>query len=444
MSNLIDSLSPTAIKSELSLFDVPPTQVVVENTSWREIQLRNSCNSRGPYEFHLSPDPQMLNLAKNYLFLELKITKEDDTALIHLAGAPNLDALVGPINLIAKTFIKQVKVSLNGMEVFDSGDKYAYRAFLETELNYGQDAKKSHLQAALYEKDTPPDQIDADANTGLVARALPFRSSAFVQLMAPIHCDLFSQNKYMLSNVDLRLTLYRNSDAFCLMSPQGAQAYKIHVEDMKWYLQTVEVSKSVSLALEQALLSYCAKYPIRRVETTSLHVDAGRRETPQNAIFNGQIPRRIVIGCVDADAYHGLLGKSPFNFKGSAYQIKEVSVLAGGKSYPRKPISIDFANNRFTEAFIQLFEGLGISDDNKGNGIEPKSFKDGCCLFSFDLSPDQDDGNHWDLVREGATSVDIKFEAAVPAGGIEVIVYAEFDNLITVNRNRQTFIDYKI
>ena len=443
MAKLIDEMSSTAIKSQLNLFDLPPTQVVIENTSWREIQLRNACNSQGPYEFYVSPDPQMLNLTKNYLFLEMKITKEDGGDLIHTVGAANLDPLVGPINLIGKTFIKQVKVSLNGVEVFDSGDKYAYRAYLETELNYGSDAKVSHLQAAVYNRDTPYEQIDSDQNTGFTTRAGYFNGSALVQLIAPLHCDLFSQSKYMLNNVDLRVTVYRNTDAFCLMSPNAAQRYKVHVENMKWYVQTVEVSKSMGLALERIMTQYTAKYPIRRVEMRTMHVDAGRRQTPQNAVFNGQIPRRVVLGCVDGDAYQGVYGKSPFNFKGAAYEINEVSVVAGGKTYPQKPLTMDFPNNRYVEAFMHFFEGLGISDENKGNGITLKSYKNGSCMFAFDLSPDHDDGNHWDLVRDGSTAVNIKFGQAVPAGGIEVIIYAEFDNLITIDRDRHTFIDYR-
>ena len=443
MAKLIDGLSSTAIKSQLNLFDLPPTQVVVENTSWRELQLRNACNNQGPYEFYVSPDPQMLNLTKNYLFVEMKITKENGQDLIHTQGDPNIDPLVGPINLIGKTLIKQLKVSLNGVEVFDSGDKYAYRAYLETELNYGSDAKTSHIQAAIYNRDTPSDHIDSDQNTGLTSRAQHFRTSAAVQMIAPLHCDLFSQNKYMLNNVDLRVTVYRNPDAFCLMSPNAAQRYKIHVQNMKWYVQTVEVSKSMSLALERIMMKHTAKYPIRRVEMRTMHVAAGRRQTPQNAVFNGQIPRRIVLGCVDADAYQGVYGKSPFNFKGAEYEINEVSVVAAGKTYPQKPLTLDFANNRYVEAFIQLFEGLGISDDNKGNGVTLKSYKNGTCLFAFDLSPDHDDGNHWDLVRDGSTAINIKFGQAVPAGGIEVIMYAEFDNLITIDHDRHTYIDYR-
>ena len=442
MSKIIDSLSPPGTKTELNLFDMPPTQVAVENCRWKEINLRNACTNDGPYEFHIGPDPQYLHLAKNYLLIRIKITKEDGNNLIHVAANPLVDPLIGPINLIGKTFIQQVKLMLNGTEVFDSGDKYAYRAFLETELNYGYDSRSSHLQAPMYEQDRPSDNIDADANAGLVARAEHFNNSVWVEVMAPIHCDLFAQNKYLLNNVDLRLILYRNTDAFCLMSPNAGQSYKLHVGSMKWYVKGVDVSKAVSLGLENALSRYAAKYPIKRIQIKTIHLDAGQRETPSTPIFNGQIPRRLVIGCVDGDAYYGTYAKSPFNFKNCS--ITQVGITAAGQEYPAKPLTMDFANNLYTRAFVQLFEGLGISDENKGINIDMKKFKSGICLFAFDLSPDEDDGNHWDLIKDGATTINIQFAAqGIGQHGAEIIIYAEFDNLITIDKFRNTFTDYK-
>lgn len=442
MSKIIDSLSVPGTKTELSLFDIPPTQVAVENTRWNEINLRNACTNTGPYEFHIGPNPQFLHLAKNYLFIQLRITKEDGSVLIHNQANPQVDPLTGPINLIGKTLIRQVKLSLNGTEVFDSGDKYAFRAFLETELNYGQDARQSHLQAAMYAQDAPHNHIDDDQNVGLQTRAAPFRNSGWVQVMTPIHCDIFSQTKYLVNNIDLRLTLYRNSDAFCIMSPAAAERYKVEINSMKWYVKGVEVNKSVSLALERSLMQYTAKYPVRRVEIRTIHVNAGLRETPENAIFNGQVPRRLVIACVDADAYHGTYAKSPFNFKN--YGIDEVSVTAAGQIYPAKPLTCNFEDNLYTRAFVQLFEGLGISDENKGNTVNMQKFKNGLCVFAFDLSPDEDDGcDHWDLVKEGATTVNIHFSQPTPAGGVEILVYGEFDNLLTINHTRNSFIDNK-
>ena len=381
----------------------------------------------------------MLQLSKNYLLTEFKIVNEDGT---NLTPTQATHPFVGPINLIGSTFIKQVKVFINGSEVFDSGDKYAYRAFIETELNYGKDAKESQLQAALYIPDAPPDHIEDNQNTGLGARYRPFRRSNAVQVMAPLHCDLFAQNRYMINQANIRVQVYRNSDAFCLMRYLDQNRYRIQMVAMRWYVKAVNVQNSVALGIEKVLQTHSAKYPVRRVEVKTLHIAGGLRESPQTPIFNGQVPRRLVLGLVHYNAYIGHLGMSPFNFQ--PFDMNEISVTAGGKTVPFKPITMDFDNHRFTRAFVQLFEGLGIGGENKGNGISMERFKSGSTLLAFDLSPDEEDGNHWDLIKDGATYVQIKFAADVPAHGLELVIYAEFDNLITIDRNRNPYIDHKV
>ena len=119
----------------------------------------------------------------------------------------------------------------------------------------------------------------------------------------------------MLNNVDLRLVLHRNSDSFCLMSWHDNAAYKLHVINMRWYMKGVEVSKPIVMGIERTLQQFTAKYPVKRVEVKSFHVTEGRRETPENALFNGQMPKRLVVGCLAAAAYHGSYRLSPFNFQ---------------------------------------------------------------------------------------------------------------------------------
>ena len=62
--------------------------------------------------------------------------------------------------------------------------------------------------------------------------------------------------------------------------------------------------------------------------------------------------------------------------------------------------------------------------------------------MAFDLSPDCDDSGHWDLIKQGTTSLQLTFAEPLPAGGVEAIVYAEYDNLLTIDRNRQPTFDF--
>ena len=343
---LVDHYSSLGSKTELALFSVPPTQVAVERGFNDEIQLANSCNSEGPWEFRIPPDVNFIDARHNYIALVLKIVREDGSSIAPIDGNAPAHDLVGPINLLGKTFFRNVRVFISGRQVYDSNNLYAYRAFLETELNHGWDAKHSHLESSGYEEDKPGAKTDSPRdNTGLKTRAKSYEKSVAVELVAPIHCDLFMQEKFLLSHMDIRVELTRNSDSFCLMTDVTSPSFKIQVESMKWVVRKVDISPSLSLGIETILKNGPAKYPIRRVQMTSLHLDAGRRSTPINSIFSGQIPRRILVVLVDSDSFHGSYNKSPFNFK--HYKLTEAKITAGGNSYPNYPLKVDFTNGHF-------------------------------------------------------------------------------------------------
>jgi hypothetical protein len=429
--SLVDAKSIPSTKSELDLFTVPPTQVVVKRGFWEEIQPLNPISNDGPYEFRIPPDPNYIQLNKNYVYIQMAIKKPTMATGV---AVPDYAA----INMIGKTLFSQVKCFLRNRLIFDSSDKYAYRAFLETELNYGSDAKNSHLQSALYFKECGL-KVDTKDSGSFKTRVEFFKDEAIVEVEAPLHIDLFLQDRYLLNYMDVKIELLRNSDSFVLQCLEDVNL-KLDILKMKLFVRKVEVLESVNMAIESVLKTSTIKYPIRRVVLTNLHVSNPARETPHQALFTGQLPRRLVFACVEGDAYRGTMKKSPFIFK--HYNIKDVKVTCGGQTFPLQPLNVDFKNNIYIQAYNQLFEALDQSRENKGNIISRADFKNTHCIFAFDLTPDEDDNGHWDLIREGTTSIDIKFGDALPDSGLEIIVYAEFDNLLMIDKDRNVFFDY--
>ena len=59
-----------------------------------------------------------------------------------------------PVNLTLHSLFSEVDLKLNDVHINSANNTYAYRAYLETLLSYGPDAKDSQLTAALYYKDT--------------------------------------------------------------------------------------------------------------------------------------------------------------------------------------------------------------------------------------------------------------------------------------------------
>ena len=76
---------------------------------------------------------------------------------------------------------------------------------IETLLNFGEDAKSSQLTMPMFYKDTPrkmdavnPVADDDDANMGLKARYAFTKQSRTVDMIGPIHSDIFFQDRLIL------------------------------------------------------------------------------------------------------------------------------------------------------------------------------------------------------------------------------------------------------
>jgi hypothetical protein len=77
---------------------------------------------------------------------------------------------------------------------------------------------------------------------------------------------------------------------------------------------------------------------------------------------------------------------------------------------------------------------LGFAYTNESNGIDYSMFKNGWCIYVFNLTNSQEDSEGFELVKDGCTSVEIRFSTPVPAGGVTLIAYAEADGLILIDR----------
>lgn len=87
-------------------------------------------------------------------------------------------------------------------------------------------------------------------------------------------------------------------------------------------LYKVELVSAV-LSVRKAALSVrkrsnldLAKYPLRRVVHRTCNSDRGNLEDGnRKKLFTGQLPRRLVLGCVESDAFIRNCKKNRFNFK---------------------------------------------------------------------------------------------------------------------------------
>ena len=217
--NLVHANSQECTKSELDLFSIPPTQVSLERGLWVDHQPVSSVSDGGPITFMSAGTEDYVDLAKTILVVKAKVTKANGTNLV-------ADEPVGVVKNFLHSPFKQVDVFLKEKQVTQSLGTYAYRAYLETLLNYGPSAKESQLTSALFYKDTagkmdaadPTLADDANPNLGLRKRYEFNKESRTIEMAGPLFCHVFFTERLLLSFVDLKVVLNRNVDQFCIMA----------------------------------------------------------------------------------------------------------------------------------------------------------------------------------------------------------------------------------
>jgi len=146
--------------SDTDIFTPSFTQKDIQHGQFEEVFPISKLNDNGPIEFSIeNVTEKLIDIANSYVKLKIQIVKSDGTALAD-------DNTVAPINYIFGSMFNQVDLSLGGTMVSSSNNLYPHRAYLETLLNYGMDAKKSQLQMGFYIKDEAGslDQVDVQQN----------------------------------------------------------------------------------------------------------------------------------------------------------------------------------------------------------------------------------------------------------------------------------------
>ena len=103
------------VPNELLLFDLPPTQVAVNDVHYQEIRPISQVSDDTPIEFQISGQNSMdyLDLKDTQLCVKLKVTNPDGSNL-------KSGEKVGPVNLFLQALFSIIEVTLQNKAVISS------------------------------------------------------------------------------------------------------------------------------------------------------------------------------------------------------------------------------------------------------------------------------------------------------------------------------------
>ncbi|XP_051791535.1 uncharacterized protein F54H12.2-like [Erpetoichthys calabaricus] len=433
--SFVHQLSQECVKSELDLVTVSYTQTRVEKSIYVEVPPHSALSEVAPPGFLITGNGEdYLDLNNTLLHVRCKIVKADGTN-------PAPVAKVAFVNYPIAGLFSQVDVTQGDRLISESSSLYPYRAIFEGLLNYSNETLNSQFAVGLFYKDTANkhEKMALDVpNEGFQKRNGYTSQGKTVELLGHIQSDLFFQEKFILNGVDVRIKMVRSKNEFFLMSVD-AECYKVNILSTALFVKKVKVSAAVKLGHAHALTSANAKYPVERVNMKVLSMPAGIRVCNKENLFLGQLPKYVVIGMVDNDAFSGDYARNPFNFKHN--NVEFLALYLDGEQIPAKPFQPNFANDNTTREYYNLVLSSGKHLKDLPLAISRTDFSWGFTLFAFDLMPDQECGDHFSLVKTGNMRFEVRFWLPLPHT-VNLIVYAVFDNIIEINQRRNMLYDY--
>ena len=127
-----------------------------------------------------------------------------------------------------------------------------------------------------------------------------------VDMMGRLHVELFLQDKFLLNGVDVKIRLVDSKDAFSLCQNPN---YKVRIGEATLFARKAVLSTTVQMAHIKALAKGTAKYPLRPVDCKVYSIPQGAMSHTHENLFLGTLPKRLILWCIDNDAYNGNYAK---------------------------------------------------------------------------------------------------------------------------------------
>ena len=431
---LSTNLCEPCSKSELVYDQLPPVQTAIVDDYTVYCGPKSVIDGDAPLTFEITgSSDDYVDVSSISLRIKVKVLKENGDVLSEKDN-------VGPVNLFLHSLFSQLDVTLGDTLISQSTNTYAYRSYMTTLLSYAKDAKEGWLSLSGWHTDEAQ-KFDDPTNAGLKARSKWIQNGVEYEMKGRLHMDLGLQERLVPNGVDIRITLTRNKPSFSFMGfDEGQGNYKINITHAQLEVRKVKLAPKEQLRIENTISKLGARLPIVHTVSKAFSIAQGISTYDLDSLFTGQLPARIVLALVENDAFNGTLKKNAFNFKNFDLSFMVLNVM--GKQIPSKPLQPNFGAGHYIDAYETLYTGLSAYGENYDHGIKREDYPNGFCIYAFNLTPDQSSGmSHVNPRRVGTVRATLHFAQALPCT-VTLIAYAQFDNVITIDRFRNVIFDY--
>lgn len=421
MMTLVHSDTLAIADSTVDLFSVPCTNITNQKSIY-ERHYPKTVIGRGPLDFVINASPYYTCLADTRLYIKCRVVKGTGELLANDAEPVYLSPM------LAHALFSKIDVNVSNKLITPSNNYYPFKAAIETMLNFGSDAKSTHLACIHY--NGGPSNYDEESSKNQTS------SSRSFELMIPLHIDLFFQPKYLLSYTPIRFVFYMADPTFYLKTEHANLSPRLEIQEAVLYIRHIKISPMLELEHTKTLERRNAVYSFLEGNVMLVTVTQGQRQATICDLFNGRIPKKLVCSVMSNKDVNGDYSVYPFKFEPKG--VESIDATVDGEHVYGSPLLCDFANDMYMQAYQNLYAVACRSYGNNGLQITYSDFAKGSSLFCFDLANENNEkvSEHFNLSRAGNFRFSINFKRNLTET-VHLLFYGEFDRIIEMNNRRE-------
>lgn len=411
---------------ELDLWGLSPVQrsVVADICMEQRPVAALGWNSPIQFEFTLGEDEYML-FSETYLYLKVlpKFTKADKTTEF----SSDEKIVFIPANYLLHSMINSVKLTVGSSSVSYETRNYCYKSYFEALLGYSKEAKNSHLSSSYWIND------DETRSKKLFGDKEP----RAIEMKGKLHIDFTHQNRAIIGGSKIALSMTLNKPKFFMRFPKQASA-TFELQDAVLFVHRMQVAPKIVTAHQKALSHSAAKYPLTRSAVHTQIIPKGSQFLHLDKLLTGQAPRRIFFTLVDSKSFVGDSLCNPHQF--TNYNLSYIVCYRDGQAFPRNGYAMDYKAGLYVDAYVGFIQTLNQNGTDSYASIDMDTFTSEACIYGFNLVPDLTNGcgltGHVSEPRDANIRFDLRF-AEPTTDNLNALIFAEYDTLVEITRDRQ-------
>lgn len=426
-------MSTPVVRGEIDLFQLPSTDTTVQSSFYTEYKpVVNIMDSDAKIEFRLSGNSdQYIDLNDSFLHLLVKVVDGEGNKL-------KSDAEISTTNNFLHSIFSQVELFVNNQLISSSNTCYPYKAYLETIFSFGNEYLSNQGQCFMFHKDTAGGKL-GDDNLGYKARKARITSSKPVELIGKLRFDLGGQERYILNDTNVTISLTKNTEKFSLLYTPPSEADslnpKIRFLDASFYVRKQVLYPSIAISHQKELINgRSALYPYTSSDLKQFTISAGNLSFIEENVFLGSIPSRIVVCLTSNAGFIGSYSSNPFKFE--HFGLNYISVTVNNMPIPIRGMNLDFAGDIYRLPYYIMLNSIGLANSNDGVVINPSDYANGNVFFIYDLHQISTSNASMLLESTGSLRIELKFSSALKEA-VTCLIYSEKQAILEVDKFRR-------